>query len=102
MTRLVVAGALLLLVSTPACAQHFPFERTTPVSGALALDVSTVRGKIEIVAGPAGTATVRGAATVRIGWDVPSNAVELAKEFARTFTVDRQGSTIRLRPPADA
>lgn len=90
----------LLLSATPAFAQRFPFERTIDAAGAITLDVSTIRGKIDVSAGEPGRVVVAGAATVRIGWDVPSNAVQLAEQFAATFAIERLGSTIRLRPPA--
>ena len=102
MKTIALAFAALLLFTTPALAQRYQFDRSLDVSDAITLDVSTIRGKIEIAAGAPGRVVVAGAATVRIGWNVPSNAVQLAQKFAADFTIDRQGQTIRLKPPADA
>jgi DUF4097 and DUF4098 domain-containing protein YvlB len=84
-----------------AFAQRFPFERSFDVAGPSKVDISTVRGKIEIVAGQAGRIVVSGAATVRVGWNVPVNAVELARQVAAAPPVERVGDTIRMRPPVD-
>jgi hypothetical protein len=102
MKNLALAVAASLVFATPALAQRYQFDRSLDVSEAITLDVSTMRGKIEVSAGAAGRVVVAGAATVRVGWNVPSNAVQLAQKFSADFTIDRQGPMIRLRPPADA
>ncbi len=60
-----------------------------------------MRGKIEVVAGAPGRIVVTGAATVRVAWDSPSNAVELARGVAEHPPIERDGNTVRLRPPSD-
>jgi DUF4097 and DUF4098 domain-containing protein YvlB len=99
-----VALALALVFSTAstARAQRFPFERTFEMQGVSTLDVSTMRGKIEVVAGAPGRIVVTGTATVRLAWDAPSNAVELARRIAEQPPIERDGNTVRLRPPSDA
>lgn len=82
-------------------AQRFPFERTFDVGAAPILDVATERGKIEVVAGERGRIVVRGVVTVRVGIDVPANALELAQELAAAPPVSKAGETVTLRPPTE-
>jgi hypothetical protein len=100
-STLAVLIALVVGTATTARAQRFPFERTFDVQGVSTLDVSTMRGKIEVVAGAPGRIVVTGAATVRVAWDSPSNAVELARGVAEHPPIERDGNTVRLRPPSD-
>jgi hypothetical protein len=86
---------------SPALAQRLPFERTYEVSGPLTLDVSTIRGKIQVLPGDAGRVVVSGTVTVRLGLTPPADAVEIAKRIAKSPPVERDGGTLRLRPPAE-
>jgi len=88
-------------VPSAAFAQRVTFERTMDVSAPATLDVSTVRGKIEVVAGPAGRIVVAGTATVRVGWDVPANAEEIARRVAAAPPIEQVANTVRLRDPTD-
>jgi hypothetical protein len=90
----VVAWSVLL-----AQAQRLTFERSFDVPVASVLDVSTIRGKIDIKAGEQGRVTVVGSVTVRVGVGVPANAVELAQKVSEKPPVERDGNTVRLRPP---
>ena len=100
--RLACAIALSCGVSAiPAAAQRLPFERAFDVSGPVDLDVSTVRGKIAVTAGDGSHVVVRGTVTVRTGFDVPGDALAIAQRLAKTPPIDRDGDTIRLRPPGD-
>src|SRR5215471_18628582 len=99
--RATLAGLLLLATAHPALAQRFPFERSFDVTAPPTLDVSTERGRIEIVAGDAGQIVVAGTVTVREGWNVPANAIDLARKAAAAPPIERDGNTVRLRPPAD-
>jgi DUF4097 and DUF4098 domain-containing protein YvlB len=90
-----------LCVATSAAAQRLPFERSFDVGAAPRLDVSTMRGKIDITVGEPGRIVVGGAVTVRVAWDVPANAVDIARKIADSPPIERDGSTIRLRPPAE-
>ena len=99
-----VGGVVVALVAghaVPAFAQRMPFERTLAVSGPATLDVSTMRGTIEITAGDPGRIVVAGAVTVRIGWNVPSDAVAIAQRIAANPPVTQEASTVRLRAPVD-
>ena len=90
---------LAFFVAAPALAQHVPFERTFSVPAAAVLDVQTERGTIEVSAGSTDQVIVRGTATVRLGFNVPANALELARQVAANPPVTQDGATIRLRPP---
>ena len=100
-TSIVLLAAVLQTIPATALAQRFPFERSLDVSETVTLDVATVRGKIDVTAGAPGRVVVVGTVTVRIGWNVPANAVELAREVAANPPIQRDGKTIRLRPPSD-
>jgi hypothetical protein len=91
------AGAL-----APAYAQRLPFERGLDVAAAPVLDVSTIRGRIDVSVGEPGRIVVTGAVTVRVAWDVPADAPARARRIADQPPLEQQGSTVRLRPPADA
>jgi hypothetical protein len=97
---LVVAASLTSAV--PALAQRMPFERTIDATGIVTLDVLTERGAIEIAGGEPGKIVVSGAATVRVWWNTPPNALALAREVAANPPIEREGNVLRLRPPADA
>ena len=103
--RTFLAVAIFGVVSTVhpalAAAQRFPFERTIQTTGPSKLDVSTLRGKIEVLAGDPGRIVVTGTVTVRVGWEVPVNAVELARQVAAQPPIEHNGDTVRLSRPSD-
>ena len=96
-------AVLLVSVAAPpaAFAQRIPFERTLDIAAAATLEVSTNRGKIDVTTGPPGRIIVRGAATVRVGWDVPANAEEIARRVAAAPPIEHVGHTVRLRIPSE-
>jgi len=96
----VMAGVLLIAVS-PAAAQRMPFERTLTVTAGTTLDVSTLRGKIEVTDGAPGRMVVAGSATVRVGLMLPWDAVELAKKVAAQPPIQQDATTVRLTEPTD-
>jgi hypothetical protein len=83
-------------------AQRLPFERTVELSEPAILDVSTIRGKIDVSVGGPGRVVITGAVTIRTAWDVPANAADLARSVVDDPPVERDGSTVRLRPPSGA
>jgi hypothetical protein len=99
-----LAVAVFIGTITPSAvyAQRFPFEQSFDVTAPSKIDASTIRGKIDIVAGETNRIVVSGEATVRVGWSVPANAIELARQIAAAPPVEREGDTIHLRPPSDA
>lgn len=68
----------------------------------MSLDVSTIRGAIDISVGTPGRIIVAGTVTVRFGWDVPANAGDVVRKVADDPPIERDGNTIQLRPPSDA
>jgi DUF4097 and DUF4098 domain-containing protein YvlB len=86
--------------AVPASAQRYPFERSFDVSDRPSVDVSTIRGKIDISVGEPGRVVVTGNVTVRIGLTPPANAVEIARKVAAAPPIERDGQTVRLRPPS--
>jgi hypothetical protein len=97
-----LAVAISLTSAIPAAAQRVPFERTLDATGIVTLDVLTERGSIEIAGGEPGKIVVSGAVTVRVWWNTPPNAPELASAVAATPPIERDGNVLRLRPPTDA
>lgn len=102
MVVLVALAALLCGVPTPAWAQRVEFERTFQVAAPATVDVSTVRGTITVTTARDATVTVRGVATVRFIRSSVEDGERLARQLAANPPVVREGSTIRLRPPAEA
>jgi hypothetical protein len=99
-SALAVAGAMC--VPAPALAQRLPFERSFALSEPSILDVSTIRGKIDVRVGEPGRIVVVGTVTIRAAWDVPANAAHLAREVADHPPIELEGSTLRLRAPSQA
>jgi len=100
-TALALTAFPVALSAAPALAQRVPFERTLDVPPGVAVDVTTLRGKIEVTAGAPGKVVVGGAATVRIGPAVPADALKLAEAFAANPAIEQHGAAVRLTPPAD-
>jgi Toastrack DUF4097 len=98
----VLAAGLLLAPAVPASAQQVAFERSYQIGAAPTLDVSTIRGKIDVAVGDADRIVVRGTATVRLGLSVPASAYELVKRVAADPPIQQEGVTLRLRPPSGA
>src|SRR5262245_12693980 len=98
----VVTMAVLLSGASPALAQRFTFEGWFDAAGVSVLDVTTLRGSIAVVAGDADRVRVTAIVTVRVAWDTPANAVDLAQQVAKAPPIERDGATIRLRPPTDS
>lgn len=100
-TLLVWIVAIIAGTASPAVAQRFPFERSFAVSGPSALDISTIRGKIEVTVGEPGRIVVLGTVTVRVDWNVPANATDLARKVADNPPVRHVGRTVSLSSPSD-
>src|SRR4029434_1998484 len=104
MVMRLVASAVVVstAMASPALAQRIPFERSFDITGPATLDASTVRGRLAVQAGPADRIVVVGTGTVRMGWDVPADAADVARRIADNPPVERDGDTVRLRPPSDS
>jgi DUF4097 and DUF4098 domain-containing protein YvlB len=99
---LFLALLAFLAVAGPAGAQRLPFERAIDVTPGATLDVSTFRGKVDITADDVPQVRVQGTVTVRLGFDVPANALELAQRVADRPRIEVAGNVVRLRPPVDS
>jgi hypothetical protein len=97
-----LAVTVAACVPAPVLAQRLPFERSFELNEAAILDVSTIRGKIDVSVGEPGRVVVTGAVTIRTAWDVPANAADLARTVVDHPPVERDGNTFRLRPPSGA
>ena len=94
--------AALLAVAAPAAAQRFTFDRSFDVGADAALDITTERGKIDITTGDDNHIVIKGTVTVRVGVNVPSNALALAKQLAdKPTTVEHSGTVVKVRPPQE-
>jgi len=101
LAQLAFAVTIASGVPVPAQAQRLPFERAFDLGEPAVLDVSTVRGAIEVSVGAPGRVVVTGAVTIRVDWNVPANAAELARAVAEQPPVDQMGRTVRLGVPAE-
>ena len=99
MPVLLVAG--LLAPGTQAAAQTFTFDRSFPATASTQLDVTTERGKITVRAGTTAEVVVVGRVSVRVGWNVPANAVALARSTTNQPPLEHTGDTVRLQIPSD-
>jgi hypothetical protein len=98
-----LTGMVLLVLgaASPAHAQRFPFERTIEAANVELLDIVTDRGGIVVAAGSDDRLIVNGEVSIRVGFNVPADAIELAKAVTAAPPIAREGAVVRLRPPAD-
>jgi len=97
----IACTALLCLTSTVRlAAQRYSFEQTIDAPVETAVDIATTRGRIDVSAGEPGKVTIRGTVTVRVGLNVPLDAASIAKRLAANPPIQRENTTIRVRPPA--
>jgi hypothetical protein len=99
-TSRVLCAVAILLTASPAVAQRFTFERSFDKPLPAVVDVVTERGAIELRAGTADRIVVTGTVTVRLAVNTPPDAIDLARAIAASPPVQREQSTLRLRPPA--
>ncbi len=101
--RVAVSALLagILAHGSQAAAQSFAFEQSFPATAATRLEVTTERGKITVRTGTTRAIVVVGRVSVRVGWNVPRNAVALARATAEDPPMTRTGDTVRLRTPSD-
>ena len=99
----ILLGVIVFIAGGPATAlaQRFTFERSFDTKGSSAIDISTLQGKIEVTVGESGRTVVVGTATVRVDWNVPGNAADLARKVADHPPIQQDGQTLRLMPPSD-
>src|SRR5262245_48906449 len=91
-----LAAVLVLTAAPDSASQRFYCDRSFNAAPGSVVDISTMRGAIEVTGGSAGQVAIKGTATVRIGFNVPVNAVELARRVAANPPVRQDGNTITL------
>jgi DUF4097 and DUF4098 domain-containing protein YvlB len=101
LVRCCVTLSATFALAAPALAQRVPFTRTFEVGATPALEVTTGRGKIGVKTGAPGRIVVNGLVTVRVGADVPSDAVAIAQRVAATPPVRHDGDLVVLSTPAE-
>jgi hypothetical protein len=89
---------------SPALAQRLPFERAIDVMPGATLDVTTIRGRIDVTTHDARQIRVDGTVTVRVaaGFTGSADPLVLAKRVADHPPIEAAGNVVRLRPPANA
>ena len=101
-TQLATPALLIVLASgSPVAAKTFTFDRSFPATASTQLDVSTERGKITVRVSPTAEIVVVGRVSVRVGWNVPADAVALARSTAGRPPLEHTGDTVRLHRPGD-
>ncbi len=90
-----------LAAGSQAVAQTFTFERSFPATASTQLDVATERGKITVRVGTTAEVVVVGRVSVRVGWNVPADAVALARSTADQPPLEHTDDTVRLQRPGD-
>jgi DUF4097 and DUF4098 domain-containing protein YvlB len=101
LARSLLLAPVVSLAVTPAFAQRVPFTRTLDVGAAPALEVSTDRGKIAVRGGAPGRIVVHGTVTVRVGLDVPVDALAIAQRIAANPPISQTGDLVALATPTD-
>jgi DUF4097 and DUF4098 domain-containing protein YvlB len=102
MYRFAALVAAALAIASPAFAQRVPFTRTFDVGASPALEVTTGRGKIAVRSGGQGRIVVRGTVTVRVGGDVPTDALAIAQRIAADPPIQHTGDLVALTTPTDS
>ena len=100
----VLAVAVWAAAAAPALAQRLAFERTIDVMPGATLDVTTVRGRIDVTTHEARQIRIDGTVTIRVsaGFTAPADPVVLARRVADRPPIEVAGNVVRLRPPANA
>jgi DUF4097 and DUF4098 domain-containing protein YvlB len=94
--------AALIAIASPAAAQRFTFDRSFDAGPDTALDITTERGKIDITTGADDRIVIKGTVTVRVGANVPANALTLARQLADKPTmVEQSGKRVTVQPPQE-
>lgn len=97
----VLAASLFSLAPTLALAQPLTFERSLTVGASPSLDASADSGNVTVRAGAGSTIVVKGTVEVRKGWNVPSNAAELAKQVAANPPITQTADAVKVGRIAD-
>jgi hypothetical protein len=96
-----LAASLFVIAPALASAQSHPFEKTVTVGASPSLDVSTGSGEVVVQGGSGNTMVIKGTVKVRTGWNVPSNAAELAQRLAANPPISQTGDAVTVGKIAD-
>lgn len=98
-----LAIAVWAAAVSPAVAQRLPFERAIDVMPGATLDVTTIRGRIDVTTHEARQIRVDGTVTVRVssGFTGSGDPLVLARRVADRPPIEVAGNVVRLRPPAN-
>ena len=91
-----IAASLLVIAPALASAQSLTFEKTVTVGASPTLDVSTGSGEVVVQAGSGNAMVIEGTVKVRSGWNVPSNAADLAQRLVATPPITQSGDTVTV------
>jgi len=98
-----LAIAVWVAGASPAVAQRLPFERAIDVMPGATLDVTTIRGRIDVTTHEARQIRIDGTVTVRVSAGFTgADPLVLAKRVADRPPIEVAGNIVRLRPPANA
>jgi len=98
----VLAIVVCAAVVSPAVAQRLPFERAIDVMPGATLDVTTIRGRIDVTTHEARQIRVDGTVTVRVSAGFTGgDPVVLMRRVADRPPIEVAGNVVRLRPPAN-
>jgi hypothetical protein len=98
----VLALVACAAVVSPAVAQRLPFERAIDVRPGATLDVSTIRGRIDVTTQEARQIRVDGTVTVRVSAGFTGgDPLVLMRRVADRPPIEVAGNVVRLRPPAN-
>jgi hypothetical protein len=99
----VLAIAVWAAAVSPAVAQRLPFERAIDVMPGATLDVTTIRGRIDVTTHEARQIRVDGTVTVRVsaGFTGSGDPLVLARRVADRPPIEVAGNVVRLRAPAN-
>jgi hypothetical protein len=94
---------VMMAVAVPAAAQRLPFERTIDVMPGTTLDVSTVRGKVNVQSHEMRQIRIEGTVTIRpsAGFTTTGDPMVIARRVADRPRIEVAGNVVRLRPPAE-
>ncbi|AMY08786.1 hypothetical protein LuPra_01991 [Luteitalea pratensis] len=96
-----IAASLLVIVPALASAQSLTFEKTVTVGASPSLDVSTGSGEVTVQGGSGNAMVIKGTVKVRTGWNVPSNAADLAQRLLANPPITQSGDAVTVGKIAD-
>ena len=91
-----IAAALLVTVPARVSAQSLTFEKTVTGGASPSLDVSTGSGSVTVQGGAGNAMVIKGTVKVHTGWNVPSNAADLAQRLVANPPITQSGDAVTV------